>query len=510
MGFGKFLLGGICAVGAIVAAPVVLPAAAAVGAAVGGTAAAAGTAIAGTAAAAGTAIAGTAAAAGTAIAGTTVGGAAVAAGTAIAGTAAAAGTAITGAAATAGAAIAGTAAAAGTAIAESAVGTAAVGAMGAVGGAVGTAAGHVGLASVATVAGTEAGAAAVGAITTSTVVGAAGAASGVEKMKEASQTQEIAVAKYNEEKKKFDNAKTLTNSELENLGKLKTEIWKGFDRFLKALKKIGTPQELKELGLDKELHFDEKELKDIQTLSITANDFLKNGIASMAGSKLIGLAASAGISSLATASTGTAIAGLHGAAATNASLAALGGGSIASGGLGMAGGAVVSQGLTFAPALAITGIFLHSKGKKNLEIANETKEEADKLTIKIKEAILELDKLRNLSKKMSEELIRYRALYNQQVDWLEGFVEREPNPLKCLNKLPKEKREEEMEKFRNSPEWKRLMATGQLASILKDLTLTQLLTGTNENEEPKVESEKVNKKIEGHAAAWEKTIYSLS
>ena len=48
-----------------------------------------------------------------------------------------------------------------------------------------------------------------------------------------------------------------------------------------------------------------------------------------------------GVSAFATASTGSAIAGLSGAAATNATLAWLGGGAIAAGGGGMAAGAVV-------------------------------------------------------------------------------------------------------------------------------------------------------------------------
>lgn len=62
MGIGKWIVGGVCAVGAVIAAPVVLPVAAAA-------AATAGTAVAGAAAAAGTAVAGAAAAAGTAVVG---------------------------------------------------------------------------------------------------------------------------------------------------------------------------------------------------------------------------------------------------------------------------------------------------------------------------------------------------------------------------------------------------------------------------------------------------------
>ncbi|MBQ0904985.1 hypothetical protein [Micromonospora sp. U21] len=76
----------------------------------------------------------------------------------------------------------------------------------------------------------------------------------------------------------------------------------------------------------------------------------------------LGAAASAqgaalwGVSAFASASTGTAISGLSGAAATNAALAWLGGGSLATGGGGMAAGAIVLNLIMIAPAAFITGI----------------------------------------------------------------------------------------------------------------------------------------------------------
>lgn len=423
MGFGKFLLGGICAVGAVVAAPVVLPAAAAVGTMAAG---------------AGTAVAGAAAAAGTAAAGT-------------------------------------------------AVGAAAVEAMAVVGGAVGTVAGAAGISSVATVAGTTAGSAAVGAITASTAAGVIGAASGIEKMKEASETKEIAECKYKKEREVFDKAEAEANMELESLGKLKVNIWNGFNRFVTALKKIGNPEELKELGLDEDLEFDQDELESIKEFGIQAKDILQGGVTSIAGGKLIGLATSAGFSSLSTAST---IAGLHGAAAANASLAALGGGSLASGGLGMAGGAMVTQGLAFAPALAIGGMFLNGKGKKNLELANKTKEEVDKFTIQVSEAKIELKKLQDLSIKMRKELCKYKELYDQRIDWFEEFIE---NNKDMIN---------DKKRFKESAEGKKFWAIAQLTSILKDLTSTKLLSEVSENEDAKVEEEAVNKKISDCSDRW--------
>lgn len=72
-----------------------------------------------------------------------------------------------------------------------------------------------------------------------------------------------------------------------------------------------------------------------------------------------------------TASTGTAIGGLSGAAAWNATLAWLGGGSLAAGGGGMALGTLVLGGITVGPALMIGGFVLGGEGEKALTKAKE-------------------------------------------------------------------------------------------------------------------------------------------
>ncbi|AOR72881.1 hypothetical protein BBJ41_35415 [Burkholderia stabilis] len=99
------------------------------------------------------------------------------------------------------------------------------------------------------------------------------------------------------------------------------------------------------------------------------------------GSGLTGGAAMAfgaynGTMLLATASTGTAISTLSGAAATNATLAWLGGGSLAAGGGGMAMGAMVLGGLVAGPALAIFGHIVGNKGEEALNNARSNMEQA--------------------------------------------------------------------------------------------------------------------------------------
>ena len=88
----------------------------------------------------------------------------------------------------------------------------------------------------------------------------------------------------------------------------------------------------------------------------------------IAGSAVTGVGISAGlttaVTTFATASTGTAISTLSGAAATNATLAFLGGGSIATGGGGMAVGAAALNFVTIGPAILVSGFVVAGQGEK--------------------------------------------------------------------------------------------------------------------------------------------------
>ncbi|MTB87052.1 hypothetical protein H9L21_08205 [Aeromicrobium senzhongii] len=91
---------------------------------------------------------------------------------------------------------------------------------------------------------------------------------------------------------------------------------------------------------------------------------LKGGFGAMGAAASAQGAALWGVSSFATASTGTAISGLSGAAATNATLAWLGGGPIAAGGGGMAAGALVLNLVMVAPAVLVAGLTVGIMGAK--------------------------------------------------------------------------------------------------------------------------------------------------
>lgn len=364
MGFGKWILGGVCTVGAVIAAPVVLPAAA------------------------------------------------VAAG-------AAAGAAAAGAAATAGAAVAGAATAAAGAVASTAVGTAVTGGMAAVGGAVGAVAGGT----VATVAGTTAGAAAVGTIATSAVVGATATGVGAKKMLEAKELIEKAEKKYNKKKVVLDKEEQVTNDALQNLGQLKLQVWKSFDPFYDVMQKIKNCKFLDITAKEEDLRISKEELDNLKAISFKATELLSASAGSIGAGALAGVAAYGGTMAIGTASTGATIAGLSGAAATNATLATLGGGSLAAGGLGMAGGTAVLGGLVAAPALAVGGLFLAFKGNSSIEKAYEVEKQADQAVANMNESIILIREIGNTVDSVYTELKRLNEIFQEKFMCLKQIVE---------------------------------------------------------------------------------------
>ena len=152
--------------------------------------------------------------------------------------------------------------------------------------------------------------------------------------------------------------------------------------FLDTFEKIKNVDFTESSGLEelKNLHIEKKDFEELKQLSNFAANVTGGAAAGVAGGALTAFGAYSAASALATASTGTAISTLSGAAASNATLAFFGGGSLASGGLGMAGGAVVLGGLVAGPALMVMGLIVGAKSEEKLEKALENKAQADEIT----------------------------------------------------------------------------------------------------------------------------------
>lgn len=190
-----------------------------------------------------------------------------------------------------------------------------------------------------------------------------------------------AQSKYDSSKKRFESQKEKTTQSLEKLGKIKIDAWStSMDSFVcefGAFKNIEVIQ-----TLDTNMNFvgsseePAQMMLNIQTASMTASEVAKAGVAMIGTGALVGIASYGGAMMFGTASTGTAIAALSGAAKTNATLAWFGGGSIKAGGLGMAGGKLVLAGVVVAPIIAVAALITSAKSKEKLAEAKKIHAEA--------------------------------------------------------------------------------------------------------------------------------------
>jgi hypothetical protein len=159
-----------------------------------------------------------------------------------------------------------------------------------------------------------------------------------------------------------------------------------------------------------------QELKDV---SVGANALL-GGLGGAAVGTAGGFAAAgattAAVMALGTASTGTAIVSLSGAAATNAVLAALGGGSLAAGGGGVALGTLILGASTLGIGLLIAGVIFSISGSA---VSNKS----DKSYVQMLEAECTIDDICIYLKELKATAIKYlRSLKKVQVryaEWLQ-------------------------------------------------------------------------------------------
>ena len=183
---------------------------------------------------------------------------------------------------------------------------------------------------------------------------------------------------FDEAHSNLESVRSETQEVMSSLGELKFKIYQEsmipFAETFKQIKKI----DFKDSNLtDGNLVTSEQQLEAITSSVLEMEELVSGGVASLGTGGLAGLAAYGGVGLLGTASTGTAIGTLSGAAATNATLAWLGGGSLAAGGYGMAGGMAVLGGLVAGPALAVGGMMFASQAETAKEDARANMHQAE-------------------------------------------------------------------------------------------------------------------------------------
>lgn len=179
-----------------------------------------------------------------------------------------------------------------------------------------------------------------------------------------------------------DDARKGTYKALGDFGKAKvTVLHTSVAKFIDLFGKLHNVELEDSEGLNelRNLRADIEDLRELRELSSVAFSALQSGVSGVGAGVLAAFGAYNGVMAFGTASTGAAIAGLHGVAATNATLAFLGGGSLATGGLGMAGGMAVLGGIVSGVFLAVMGYSMSSKAEANLDIAYSNLSEAKKI-----------------------------------------------------------------------------------------------------------------------------------
>ena len=234
---------------------------------------------------------------------------------------------------------------------------------------------------------------------------------------------------YDESKENLEYKKESTDSELQDLGSLKVDIYqnslKDFSKIFSSIKNIDFEDNL---ALGTLNSVDEQDVLDIKDTVLKMEEVLGGGVAALGSGALAGFGALGGVGMLASASTGTAIAGLSGAAATNATLAWLGGGALSAGGFGMAGGMAVLGGIVAGPVLAVGGAIMAAKAEtakydsySNLEKAEAAVEEMDSACVVLdgiyQRSVEFIEVLESLNKELKSHIDSMSSIVNKSIDF---------------------------------------------------------------------------------------------
>lgn len=167
---------------------------------------------------------------------------------------------------------------------------------------------------------------------------------------------------------------------------------------------------------------DEVRVAEAGRLTLTAVDTLGGLATAGTAGAIAGGGAWVGVTSLAAASTGTAISGLSGAAASNAALAWLGGGSLATGGGGVALGTTMLTGFAAAPVLLVGGVLLHSKGREALTKAETFSANVDAAKAKHHEAQTVLHAAETIAVDIRRLVDQLLSLLTRETGWLDALT----------------------------------------------------------------------------------------
>ena len=268
----------------------------------------------------------------------------------------------------------------------------------------------------------------IGAAVATGAVGGTKTIKAVSDNSKAGQINEIANQSIENARDELDRQRKEVGAALESLGKEKLTILEGnVTDFVTTFEKIKNIDFQSSIGLEelKNLRIDQNTFQELKELGSFALGVAGGAAAGVAGGALTAVGAYGAAMTFASASTGTAISALSGAAATNATLAFFGGGSLASGGLGMAGGMYVLGGLVAGPALMVMGMITEAKSKEKLEKALSNKAQADEIVESLNAASVQCSAIRRRTYMFYNLLAHLDSLFLPQVWKMQDIVESE-------------------------------------------------------------------------------------
>ena len=229
-------------------------------------------------------------------------------------------------------------------------------------------------------------------------------------------------------KDELDRQRKAVSTALDKLGAEKLDVLHhDVMDFVTSFEKIKNIDFQSSVGLEelKNLHIDENTFKELKELGNFAIEVAGGVAAGAVGGALTALGAYGAATTFASASTGTAIAALSGAAASNATLAFFGGGSLAAGGLGVAGGMAVLGGLVAGPALMVMGMITGAKSQEKLENALSNKAQADEIVESLNAASAQCSAIRRRTYMFYNLLAHLDSYFLPQIWKMQDIIENE-------------------------------------------------------------------------------------
>lgn len=211
------------------------------------------------------------------------------------------------------------------------------------------------------------------------------------------------------------------NGDLKKLGKLRLESLDMLKLAAEFLRKAT----VRDREPEKEFDFEPEILAKWESPGVEVSNIIRDATKSVTAGVSTAIGVYSAVGALGSASTGTAIGTLSGAAAQNATLAWLGGGSLAAGGGGMAVGVVTLGSLFVGPAALVTGLVEMTRAARFVTEIEGKKAEMKVASVQIKQQIEMIEVYRHRICELRESIFETRKSLQKLVKAGDPSIEKD-------------------------------------------------------------------------------------